>query len=367
MQPEHISNPWTLIRVLTPLAALVAFCLLIDALRPMLAPFVVGALVAYLFDPLADRLERAGLSRTLATLLITAGVFGMLIVLLIWLGPILVNQAGELAKLLPSMIDAAKGWLRLHADEWLASLQSQLGTSATPQASVEVISESISERAYAAGTNLVSTLAASGMAVINLLALLIITPVVCFYLIRDYDKIVVHLDALLPRKYRETIHAQMRAIDQTLSAYLRGQLEVMVILALYYAVSLAVLGVPYALILALVSGVMILIPYVGTMVSMGLAVGVAYSHSAAHEYLVLWTLGIYLIGQFLEGQILVPTLIGEHVGLHPLWVLFGLLAGGVLFGFVGVLLAVPITAVIGVLTKFALARYRMSTLYLDQA
>lgn len=360
---EHRTSPNASIgRLFLVLGIVAGLCLLIDALRPMLSPFIVGALAAYLFDPLADKLERNGLSRTLATVVITVGVFGAIIVLLIWLGPLLGAQAADLAKALPAMIDSGKDWLRNHADEYLAILQTSLPGEMTQPASVDAISNSISERAYGAASQVISKLATSGMAILNVAAMLLITPVVCFYLIRDYDNIVAQIDHLLPLKYKNTIHEQVRAIDATLAAYLRGQLEVMVVLAIYYAVALAVLGVPYALILALVSGVMILIPYLGTMVSMALALGVAYSHGG-DVHLVFWTLGVYGVGQVLEGQVLVPKLIGEHVGLHPLWVLFGLLAGGVLFGFIGVLLAVPITAVIGVLIKFAVARYKMSTLY----
>lgn len=366
MEKGQVSMNRSTLRILGTVVALVFFCLLIDALRPMLAPFIVGALVAYLFDPLADRLERLGLSRTVVTALITAGVFGTLIVAVVSLGPMLAEQASALAKALPPMIDSAKAWLRDHADEWLAMLQVHNTHAGTQAAGVDAISESISERAYGAGAQVVSRVASSGVAIINMAALLVITPVVCFYLIRDYDRIIAHIDGLLPLKYRDTIREQARAVDATLAAYLRGQIEVMLILATYYAITLVILGVPYALIIALVSGSMILIPYLGTIISTGLALGVAYSHGDAGSNIVLWTLVIYGIAQVLEGQILVPNLIGEHVGLHPLWILFGLLAGGTLFGFVGVLLAVPMTAVIGVLTKFAVKRYRESSLYQEQ-
>lgn len=354
-------------RFVLPVALFVGFCMLIDALSPMLPPFIVGALIAYLFDPLADRLERAGCSRTAATLIIMINVFTILTLLIVLLGPILGAQAVELAKSLPEMLSAAKNWLTSHGDEWM-----ELWRANAPAAAVEntpdmaSITDSLSQTAYDTAMNVLKGIATSSLALVNVAAMLLIMPVVCFYLIRDYDKIVEKIDGLLPLRYRDTIREQMNAIDDTLAAYLRGQLQVMVILASYYAVGLAILGVPYALIIALVSGVLILIPYLGTWVSTALAVGVAYSHGGdASLTMALWVFGLYILGQILEGQILVPGLIGEHVGLHPLWVLFGLLAGGVLFGFIGVLLAVPLTAVIGVLIKFAVARYRSSMLYQD--
>lgn len=350
-------------RFVVPVALLVALCMLIGALSPMLPPFIAGALVAYLFDPLADRLERIGCSRTLATMIITVNFFTLVVLLFVWLGPLLGAQALELAKALPDMLASAKSWVHAHGDEWMAIWQANAPvevTQATPD--LNSLSDGLSQTAYDTASNLLKRIASSSVAVVNVVAMLLITPVVCFYLIRDYDRIVAQVDSLLPLRYRDTIREQMRAIDDTLAAYLRGQLQVMVILAAYYAIGLMILGVPYALILALVSGVMILIPYLGTWVSMGLALGVAYSHGGDVS-LVLWVLGLYGLGQVIEGQVLVPGLIGDHVGLHPLWVLFGLLAGGVLFGFLGILLAVPMTAVIGVLIKFAVARYRASMLY----
>lgn len=348
-------------RLLITLLVVAGIFMLVDALRPMLPPFIVGALVAYLFDPLADRLERVGLSRTLATSFITILIFGLLILLIVWLGPLLAKQAAALTKSLPGMIDSAKIWLASYSREWLKLWADYLPFASKPP-EIESLGGEVSKGAYDAVSGLVAHIANSGMALVNVLALLIITPVVCFYLLRDYDHIVAHIDRLLPRRYQATIRQQMLAIDATLSAYLRGQLEVMAILAIYYAIFLAIIGVPYALVIAFVTGVLILIPYLGTIISTALALGVAYSH-ASDISPVLWVLAVYGVGQVLENQILVPKLIGGHVGLHPLWVLFGLLAGGVLFGFLGVLIAVPVTAVIGVLIKFAVARYKESALY----
>jgi predicted PurR-regulated permease PerM len=363
MPSTNHTDSHKLTRLLLILLGLGALLLLVDALRPMLSPFIVGALVAYLFDPLADRLQRAKFSRTLASTLITVIIFGSLILLVMWLGPLLAEQALALAQALPEMIQNAKFWLVTHSKEWTSVWSDYLPFSDQP-GEIAMLGNGASQQATNTVSQLITRLANSGMALVNVLALLLITPVVCFYLLRDYDLIVTRIDTLLPKRYQQTIREQMRAIDNTLAAYLRGQLQVMMILSVYYGISLAILGVPYALVIGLVSGIMILIPYLGTLISTALALGVAYSH-ASDPSLVLWALGIYGIGQILENQILVPKLVGGQVGLHPLWVLFGLLAGGVLFGFIGILLAVPVTAVIGVLIKFAVKRYQQSSLYHD--
>jgi predicted PurR-regulated permease PerM len=219
-----------------------------------------------------------------------------------------------------------------------------------------------SARAVQTVLNVLEGVAASSGAVFNLLSMLMITPIVAFYFIRDWDHMVARVHTYIPRRFMPTVQAQFSAIDTTLAAYLRGQIEVMCVLAVYYAIALSIIGVPYALILALLSGVFIIIPYLGTLLSTGLAVGVAYLHFPELSP-VWWTLGVYLAGQVLESQILTPKLIGQSVGLHPLWVIFGLLAGGALFGFVGVLLALPITAVIGVVVGFWMQRYQQSSYY----
>jgi len=327
---------------------------LLDALRPVLSPFIVGILVAYLCDPLADRLERAGASRTLATSIITLSVFALLALLFVWVGPLLLEQLTALLQQLPSLLQTLQQWLHQHGDEWLTRLREQ-APQGTPS-NVDSLVGNVSHRGMETAVALVKNLLVSSAAFVSMASLLLITPIVTFYLLRDWDVLVARLNSLLPTLYAPAIRAQFSAIDATLAAYLRGQLHVMLILALYYSIALSVLSLPYALILALITGLLIIIPYVGTLISTALALGIAYTHFP--DMAQVWQVAaVYGIGQLIEGQILTPKLIGDQVGLHPLWVLFGLLAGGAMFGFVGVLLAVPITAVIGVLVRFAVQYY----------
>jgi predicted PurR-regulated permease PerM len=337
------------------LGLVVAFVLLLQATRQVLLPFVVGMGVAYLFDPLADRLERAGLSRVLATAIITIGFFFGLLLVLMWLAPLLYHQLGALLATLPGLVANLRDLIEDKAQPILEHLGALNGGEPIP-------SEQITTKLMTALSGFLQGLMASGAALLNLVSLLLITPIVCFYLLRDWDKMVAAVDALLPRAHVETIREQCRIINATLAGYLRGQVTVMSILAVYYAVTLSLAGLNFSLIIALITAISIIIPYIGTIVSLSLALGVAYlEFGAAGAFWVV--LGIYLVGQVLEQQFLTPTIVGKSVGLHPLWMLFGLLAGAVTLGFVGVLLAVPITAVIGVLVRFFVGRYLASPLY----
>lgn len=337
------------------LGLVVAFVLLLQATRQVLLPFVVGMGVAYLFDPLADRLERAGLSRVLATAILTIGFFFGLLLVLMWLAPLLYHQLGALLATLPGLVANLRDLIEYKAQPILEHLGALNGGEPIP-------SEHITTKLMTALSGFLQGLMASGAALLNLVSLLLITPIVCFYLLRDWDKMVAAVDALLPRAHVETIREQCRIINATLAGYLRGQVTVMAILAVYYAVALSFAGLNFSLIIALITAISIIIPYIGTIVSLSLALGVAYlEFGAAGAFWVV--LGIYLVGQVLEQQFLTPTIVGKSVGLHPLWMLFGLLAGAVTLGFVGVLLAVPITAVIGVLVRFFVGRYLASPLY----
>lgn len=345
-------------RIFTAISAalvIAALFWLIDALRPILLPFIIGMLIAYLFDPLADRLERAGASRSMASAGITIGMFAVFVAVIWGLGPLLIEQAAELVRQIPGLIQRAQQWMHAHGDEFLGSLRSK---SPVPlPTDVGAIVGGVSTRGLQTTVNVLQNVIASGAAVLSLFSLTLITPIVTFYLLRDWDHMVARMNTLLPVNYADTIRAQLAAIDKTLAAYLRGQLHVMLVLAAYYGIALSLLSIPYALIIALITALLLIIPYVGTLVSVALAASITYLHFPEPTQL-WWVLGVYAFGQTIEGQFLTPKLIGDQVGLHPLWVLFGLLAGGALFGFVGVLIAVPVTAVLGVLVRFAVAHYQ---------
>jgi predicted PurR-regulated permease PerM len=212
-------------------------------------------------------------------------------------------------------------------------------------------------------TGMLPTLWTKGAALLSLFSLMFITPVVTFYLLLDWDRVVASFDDLIPLRQRATVHGLVREIDSALSGYLHGQLTVCVILGVYYAIGLTVAGLNYGILIGVVSGFLTFIPYVGSLTALVVSLCVALAQFYPDWTHILVIVGIVLVGQFLEGNVLSPKLVGESVGLHPVWLIFALLACGYLFGFVGLLLAVPLAAAAGVLTRFALRRYRASPLY----
>lgn len=333
-----------------------ALFVFIGAIQTILLPFIVGLLVAYFLDPAADRLERLGASRTLATLIITLLFFGLLTLGLLWLIPTLIAQGDDLIRAIPSYLEQMRHW----GESLIARYSGLLNEEQISKAS-QAVNGSGKEVAGALGP-LAKGLLSSGKTAIGVASLIIISPIVSFYLLRDWDGIIAKVNDLLPREHAETIREQMRLIDQTISGFVRGIVNVMLILGIFYAVGLSFVGLNFAILIGLLGGVAIIVPYVGTIVSGGLAVGMAYMQFDTIEP-VLITLGIFTAGQMLEGYILTPKLVGDKIGLHPLWLIFGMLAGGALFGFVGILLAIPVTAMIGVLVRFAIGRYKQSDYY----
>ncbi len=326
------------------------------AIKAILLPFVVGILVAYFLDPAADRLERAGLSRNISTAIITLGFFTMVIVLILVLSPMVYNQMAGFVAMIPQMI---ADW-RLAIEPKLELLFNGVGGESLESAKAAV--SDASSNIFGKVGEMVANLLQSGVAIINLISLLVITPVVSFYMLRDWDKLVAKIDDLLPLAYADTIREQVRIIDDTISGFIRGTLNVMIVLGTFYAVTLSIVGLNFAIVIGLIGGVMIIIPYIGTFVSGAAAVGMAYFQFDTLPP-VLIVLGIFVAGQVLEGYVLTPKLVGEKVGLHPLWLIFGMLAGATLFGFVGIFLAVPVTAIIGVLVRFAITQYKQSSYY----
>ncbi len=337
--------------------------LFLRAVEPILLPFVLGMLVAYLMDPFANCLVRRGLNRSFATALITLALFTVLTSLVVWLVPLLYNQMLALLAHAPSLLHEIEGNLRNQVTPLLKSLNRLTGGDAAD--AIPADPSAIVQQGLSAFSNFAQKLFASGAAIINVAALLLITPIVCFYLIRDWPLMVRSTDRLLPLAYAPTIRNQVFLINRTLSAYLRGQITVMLVMSVYYITALSIFGLNFSLVLGLLAGVIIIIPYIGTIISVSFGLLVAYGQYDTDTGFWL-IVAVYAVGQILESQILTPKIIGDRVGLHPLWMLFGMLAGAVLLGFAGVLLAVPLTAVIGVLVKFMIGRYLESGLYLEQ-
>lgn len=332
------------------------FGILLYLLKSVLLPFVAGILVAYFLDPLADRLERAGCSRTLATTIITAGFFLAVGLGVVVIFPLLQDQIVGLAHRMPAVIDA----VRERAQPLIERLHTQLTDEQV--AKLKDAAGGYAGEAVKWVTQFVKGLLSGGVAVFQLISLLIITPLVSFYLLRDWDRIVERFDTLLPRDMAPTIREQMAAIDTTVAGWVRGQATVCLILGIWYGLGLTAVGLEFGLVVGFLTGLISFIPYFGCGIGLVIALGIALAQFGIGAKIVM-VVGVFVVGQIVEGYFLTPRLVGEKVGLHPVWVIFALFAGGALFGFTGVLLAVPVAAVIGVLIRFAISRYKESELY----
>ena len=342
------------------LAALLLFILLLWLLRGILLPFVAGLAIAYLLAPLTDRLERLGLNRMIAALLIIAvAVLGFILIILL-VAPLLGSQLGSLIDAIPGYVSKLQTTISDRGLPWLNQL---LGVSFKPDKSIgDLITQGMGWF-----TAFLKSLWSGGQALVSLFSLIVVTPVVAFYLIYDWHPMVRAVDSWIPVHQRDTVHGLVREIDATISGYVRGQTMVCLVLGSYYAIGLTLAGLNFGLLIGFISGLISFIPYVGSLTGLVLAMGVAVAQFWPHYTSIAVVLGVFLVGQFLEGNVLSPKLVGESVGLHPVWVIFALLAFGYLFGFVGLLVAVPMAATIGVLCRFALRRYLASSFYTGEA
>jgi predicted PurR-regulated permease PerM len=338
------------------LAALAVVVLALWLLSPILLPFVAGAAIAYLLTPVTDRLERYGVNRLAAALIIITLVVLAFVYVLLLVVPILGGQLTSFIVAIPGYVSKLQGLLTDQSRPWVQKL---LGAGFNPAASIsDLVTQGVSWL-----TTFLQSLWSQGRALVSLFSLIVVTPVVAFYLMYDWHRIIHSVDEAIPRNQREIVRKLAHEIDAAIAGFVRGQSAVCLILGSFYAVALTVSGLNFGLLIGLISGLITFIPYVGSMTGLVLALGVAVAQFWPEYTSILTVLGIFLVGQFLEGNLLSPKLVGESVGLHPVWVIFALLAFGYLFGFVGLLVAVPMAATIGVLARFALHRYRQSALY----
>lgn len=322
-------------------------------LRDVLLPFVAGMAVAYFLDPVVDRLERLKVSRGLGTLIVLTGFFLALLGAILLLIPLVQAQVGRLSEVLPEYSQ------RLQVElEPLVTFVQKMIEDGDAQTKIPDVAGTVFNWVGGLAGRVIS----GGLAVANLLSLLVIMPIVSFYLLRDWDRIIETIDGWLPRAQAEEIREQAGLIDETLAAFVRGQGTVCIALGSFYAIGLSLAGLDFGLVIGLFAGLISFVPFVGTIVGGVLSVGLAVAQFSGWEMVVV-VAAIFVAGQTIEGNFLTPNLVGDAVGLHPVWVIFALLAGGALFGFVGVLLAVPVAAVIGVLTRYALGRYLNSALH----
>tara|TARA_B100001105_G_scaffold32440_1_gene22732 strand:+ start:275 stop:1399 length:1125 start_codon:yes stop_codon:yes gene_type:complete len=343
------------------LIALAIFAFFLYIFSSILLPFVAGMALGYFLDPVADRLQRLGMSRLAATgfiLLLFVVVFIASFIIII---PLLVTQAADFASKVPGYFENLQHLVTTSAHDympdWLAGQIEGMKNS---------FSGLIKEGAGFLGSVL-QQIWNSGKSIVDVVALLVVTPVVAFYLLLDWDDMVAKIDAWIPRDHVDTVRELARRIDRTVAGFIRGQGTLCIVLGLFYGIALSIAGLNFGLLIGLFAGLISFIPYVGSTVGLVLAFGVALVQFWPDYIMIGVVLGIFFFGQFLEGNILQPRLVGSSVGLHPVWLMFALFAFGALFGFVGMLVAVPAAAALGVLVRFALEKYLDSDLYHGQS
>ncbi|MCI5112875.1 MAG: AI-2E family transporter [Marivita sp.] len=332
--------------------AAAVFAVVLWFLGDVLLPFVLGGAIAYFLDPVADRLERMGFSRVMATAIIT--VIGVLafVLLLLWVIPSLVNQALDLFDVAPTLFANLRDFL-------IERFPDLMDTESPLRQSLVSVGETIKSR----GGELLNTVLSSAAGIINIVMLFVIVPVVAVYLLLDWDNMVARIDELLPRDHAPTIRKLASDIDATLASFIRGMGTVCIILGTYYAVALMALGLQFGLVVGFVAGLVTFIPYLGALIGGALAIGLALFQFWGDWVSIGLVAGVFVLGQVIEGNVLTPKLVGSSVGLHPVWLILALSIFGTLFGFVGMLVAVPVAASIGVITRFAAQQYLQSRLY----
>ncbi|HTV87918.1 MAG TPA: AI-2E family transporter [Stellaceae bacterium] len=343
-------------RLIFWLGLLVCAVLALGLLRGILMPFATGFAIAYILHPAVARLERLGVNRgvaSLALLILFLFAFAAVLVILV---PLIQGQIVQLIAGMPSFVTRLQGEL----GRFLQLLQQHL-----PAEDVGKVRDLVGTKIAEALTwlaGIVQGMVTSSLAILNIISLVIITPIVTFFLLRDWERMVAAIDSYLPRQSLDTVRGQARLISDTLVGFVHGQALVCLILAIFYGVALTAAGLSDGLALGVLIGVLAIIPI------LGVATGLVLAISLAAVQFGTWTAiiavgGIFAFGQLMEANFLTPKLVGDRIHLHPVWVIFALLAGGTLFGFVGILVAVPAAAVIGVLARFALRRYVGSSLY----
>jgi predicted PurR-regulated permease PerM len=342
-------------------ALLVVASLLIGALvwvlSPILAPFLAAAILAYIFDPLVDRMEQRGLSRSIATVIAVLLLALAVVLLLVIVLPLFYKEVAQLTQLIPGFVEQLKNTV-------VPWINAKLSTTITLDASSfrSFMQENISD-ASGIAKRVFATVGSGGLAVVAVLINISLVPIVLFYLLRDWDQLVARIDDLVPRRYHQTVTSIASEVDAVLSEFLRGQLTVMLIMATFYVVGLWAVGLKFALPVGLITGILVFVPYLG--VALGLVLGtvaaVMQFDSILTGLALVW--GVFAVGQVVESLFVTPKFVGERIGLHPVAVIFALMAFGQLFGFFGVLLALPASAAILVWLRHVAARYKDSAVF----
>ncbi|MFD1160026.1 AI-2E family transporter [Roseovarius aestuarii] len=321
-------------------------------LGDVILPFVLGGAIAYFLDPVADRLEAMGCSRALSVAIITLIALLIFVIMALLVLPTLVEQSIALFNVAPQLAKDLQAFLTSHFPQLLDA-------DSTVHKTLLSLGDTIKER----GGQLLNSILTSAASILNIIVLFVIVPVVAFYLLYDWDNMVAKVDELLPRDHAPVIRQLARDIDETLASFIRGMGTVCLILGTYYAVALMVVGLQFGLVVGAFAGLITFIPYVGALLGGALAIGLALFQFWGDWLSIGLVAGVFMLGQVIEGNVLTPKLVGSSVGLHPVWLIFALSVFGTLFGFVGMLVAVPVAAAIGVLARFAIGQYKDSRLY----
>ncbi len=338
-------------------AALALFVFVISVLGDVLLPFVLGLILAYFLDPLVGRLEQQGVSRLMATVLI-AVVFSLTgIVFILLIGPLLFTQLSELASQIPAYVAQLREIVISGSESWFGKMfpGSELGA--------EQAMQDMAREAARHLTGLLKSVWTSGKAVFSFLSLILITPVVTFFLLKDWDLLVEKIDGWLPRDHAPIIRLLVKRINRSIAGFIRGQVTISIFVGIFYSVALTMLGLKYGLLIGLTAGLFNIVPFLGSLAGFVLSGTMAVIQYWPDWQPILYVLGIFLFGQMVDTNFLTPKIIGDKIRLHPVWLIFALVVSGYLFGVLGMLIAIPLAAAIGVLVRYGLERYLDSELY----
>ncbi|MBR1600053.1 MAG: AI-2E family transporter [Alphaproteobacteria bacterium] len=356
MNKQEINNQ----RIILILTVILICGGLLYALRSVLLPFVVGIAVAYFLDPAVNRLENSlKFSRSLATTTILGMFLLILLPITAVLGSMAFSQISDFLSNLPQYVDASVKKLKVlleQVKEYIPTLETDNLNNLWRGHQGESIKPVV---------NIIKKIAENGFALVNVLSLLLISPVVAFYMLRDWHNFTGKIFALVPKKHKKTVTDGVNAVNRIISGYLRGQLMVCVALGSFYSLGLWLVGLKLGLLVGFLAGIISFIPYVGSISGFLMAIVLVVSQYGTLPK-ILAVVAVFGVGQFLEGNFLTPKLVGENIGLHPVWVMFALLAGGVLLGLLGMIIAVPVAACIGVLLRFTINQYKKSAIYLEK-
>ena len=341
------------------LLTLLFFVIFMFVFSSILLPFVAGIVLAYFLNPIVELLERMGISRMWGTVLITIAIVLVLVIALTILIPVITSQLQQFIREgLPVYVNRIQAFFANHSFEWI---KQYIGSDASEiQANIQTMLGQSSDLIK----SVLNSVLDSGKSLVNLVSLFVVAPVVAFYMLLDWERMIKTIDSWIPRNHLETVRGIFHEMDRAVAGFIRGQTSVCLALGVYYAAGLTISGLNFGLLIGLFVGFISFIPYVGSMTGFVLSVGVAWVQFYPENWeRIVVVMGVFFVGQFLEGYVLQPKLVGQSVGLHPVWLMFALFAFGSLFGFTGMLIAVPAAAAVGVLVRFALHTYLESPLY----